>query len=251
MKLPNLHMLIKQKSRLLPRSLALVIFGELLIVFSTKVNLQYLLYSTARRCCLLHLIKQNCLLKTFLRTLILMTQVSLYLFCLLELIWNCIIFLYHQRWLKRSKSLVFQIVWTFHQWSLYLRMFGKTLLLHYRPVSLFSVVSKVLEKLVNNKIVDHLKKCGLFFISSVVLGLLDQLQIFSQLYLIELLGIFVRSYLSCSSWCIQGFWHGLASWSPQTLGLWCFRSDIWLYFYLFLVIGRFKWFWMVFTRISS
>ena len=122
---------------------------------------------------------------------------------------------------------------------------------NYHPVSLFSVVSKVLEKLVNNKIVDHLKKCGLFFISSVVLGLLDQLQIFSQLYLIELLGIFVRSYLSCSSWCIQGFWHGLASWSPQTLGLWCFRSDIWHYFYFFLVIGRFKWFWMVFTRISS
>ena len=42
------------------------------------------------RCCLLHLIKQNCLLKTFLRTRILMTQVSLYLFSLLELIWKCI-----------------------------------------------------------------------------------------------------------------------------------------------------------------
>ena len=35
---------------------------------------------------LLHLIKQNCLLKTFLRTLILMTRVSLYLFFLLQLI---------------------------------------------------------------------------------------------------------------------------------------------------------------------
>ena len=32
----------------------------------------------------------------------------------------------------------------------------------YRPVSLFSVVSKVFEKLVNNRIVDHLEKCGLF-----------------------------------------------------------------------------------------
>ena len=42
--------------------------------------------STAQRLCLLHLIKQNCLLKTFLRTLILMTQVSLYLLSLLELI---------------------------------------------------------------------------------------------------------------------------------------------------------------------
>ena len=30
------------------------------------------------------------------------------------------------------------------------------------PVSLLSVVSKVYEKLVNNRIVDHLGKCGLF-----------------------------------------------------------------------------------------
>ena len=33
---------------------------------------------------------------------------------------------------------------------------------NYYPVSLLSVVSKVFEKLVNNKIVDHLEKCGLF-----------------------------------------------------------------------------------------
>ena len=33
---------------------------------------------------------------------------------------------------------------------------------NYRPVSLLSVVSKVFEKLVNNRIVDHLDKCGLF-----------------------------------------------------------------------------------------
>ena len=52
-----------------------------------------LLYSTARRCCLLHLIKQNCLLKTFLGILILMIQVSPCMLSLLELIWNCIIFL--------------------------------------------------------------------------------------------------------------------------------------------------------------
>ena len=32
----------------------------------------------------------------------------------------------------------------------------------YRPVSLLSVVSKVFEKLVNNRIVDHVEKCGLF-----------------------------------------------------------------------------------------
>ena len=33
---------------------------------------------------------------------------------------------------------------------------------NYHPISLFSVVSKVFEKLVNNGIVDHLGKCGLF-----------------------------------------------------------------------------------------
>ena len=76
----------KKKSPLLPRNLTLLTSGELPTVFSTKVNLLYLFYSTAWQCCLLHLIKQNCLLKTFLRTLILMTQVSLYLLSLLELI---------------------------------------------------------------------------------------------------------------------------------------------------------------------
>ena len=33
---------------------------------------------------------------------------------------------------------------------------------NYRPVSLLSVVSKVFEKLGNNRTVDHLEKCGLF-----------------------------------------------------------------------------------------
>ena len=33
---------------------------------------------------------------------------------------------------------------------------------NYRPVSLLSVVSRVFEKFVNNRIVDHLEKCGLF-----------------------------------------------------------------------------------------
>ena len=52
-------------------------------------------------------------------------------------------------------------------------MLGKNLLLklppclfsfcvYHCPVSLLSVVSKVFEKLVNNRIVDHLEKCGLF-----------------------------------------------------------------------------------------
>ena len=33
---------------------------------------------------------------------------------------------------------------------------------NYCPVSIISVVSKVFEKLVNNRIADHLEKCGLF-----------------------------------------------------------------------------------------
>ena len=33
---------------------------------------------------------------------------------------------------------------------------------NYSPISLLSVVSKVFEKLINNRIVDHLEKCGFF-----------------------------------------------------------------------------------------
>ena len=44
-------------------------------------------------------------------------------------------------------------------------------------VSLLSVVSKV-KKHKNDRIVDHLEKCSLFLISNMILGLLNQLQIF-------------------------------------------------------------------------
>ena len=33
---------------------------------------------------------------------------------------------------------------------------------NYNPVNLLSVVTKIFEKLVNNRFVDHLEKCGLF-----------------------------------------------------------------------------------------
>ena len=46
--LPNFHMLIKQKSLSFLSNLPFRIFGEL--VFSTKLNLLYLLYSMAHRC---------------------------------------------------------------------------------------------------------------------------------------------------------------------------------------------------------
>ena len=61
---------------------------------------------------------------------------------------------------------------------------------NYCPVILLSVVSKVIEKFVNNrKLLITWRNVAFFLISNMVLGLLDQLQIFLQLYLIELLGL--------------------------------------------------------------
>ena len=71
---------------------------------------------------------------------------------------------------------------------------------NYRPVSLLSVVSKVFEKLVNNKIVDHLEKSGLFsdfqfgFRSSRSTADLSQ---------------------ACSTSCIQSFRQSLVCWSSS------------------------------------
>ena len=100
---------------------------------------------------------------------------------------------------------------------------------NYCPVSLLSVVSKVFEKLVNNGIVDHLEKCGLFLIFSIVLGLLDQLQIILQLNLIELLELLTGLGL-LELWhliyprLLTGF--GMLVFFTD-LVLWNFRSDIW------------------------
>ena len=69
-------------------------------------------------------------------------------------------------------------------------MLGKVLQLKkYHPVSLLSVVSKVFEKLVNDGITDHLERCGLCSNFHYGFGLLNQLQIFLQLYPVELLGL--------------------------------------------------------------
>ena len=66
---------------------------------------------------------------------------------------------------------------------------------NYRPVSLFSVVSKVL-------------------ISSMVLGLLDQLLILSQLYLIELRGLLTGLGL-LELWHLIWFLTGFTCWSSS------------------------------------
>ena len=195
-------MLIKQKSPLLPRNLALGTFGELLIVFSTKLNPLYLLYSTAQRCCLLHLTKQNCLLKTFLRTLILVTQVSLYQFSPSRMSLKLHNFFVTPKMFKKViinldlsktsgpdcvpvavqkncepelsyipaelfneclKESCFAGCWKISSVvPVYKNVGERSTAKNYHPVSLFSVVNKVFEKLVNNKIVVFLEKCGLF-----------------------------------------------------------------------------------------
>ena len=48
----------------------------------------------------------------------------------------------------------------------------------YCLVNLLFLISKIFEKLTNNRIVDHLQICGFYLISSMVLGLLNELQIF-------------------------------------------------------------------------
>ena len=84
-----------------------------------------------------------------------------------------------------------------------------------------------------------------FQISRMALGFLDQLQIFSQLYLIELLGPFNRS----------GAPRVVALIYPRLLtrfGMLVFFTDLslmeflvkYLVFLLFSVIDRLEWFWM-------
>ena len=58
---------------------------------------------------------------------------------------------------------------------------------NYSPVSLLSVVSKVFEKLANNRIINHLKKCDLFPFFQY--GFRSSWSTAEQLCLIELLGL--------------------------------------------------------------
>ena len=117
---------------------------------------------------------------------------------------------------------------------------------NYCPVSLLSVVSKVFEKLVNNRIVDHLENFGLFPVSGMVLCLLDHLQTFSQLYLIELLGLLTGLGL-------LKLWHLIYPRLLTGFDMLVFFTNLSLMecqvkylvlFLLFLVIIVFKWFWM-------
>ena len=195
-------MQIKQKSPSLPSNLALRTFGKFPVVFSTKVNLRYLLYSTAWRCCVLHLIKQNfveifsknsnldgagiSLLVFLSRTNLELHNISVIHKMVKEVITNldlsktsgsdCIpvvvvlkncehelSYILAELFNNCLKESCFPYCWKV---SLVVPVFKnvreRSTAKNYYPVSLLSVASKVIEKLVNNRVVDYLKKCGLF-----------------------------------------------------------------------------------------
>ena len=114
---------------------------------------------------------------------------------------------------------------------------------NYCPASLLSVVNKVFEKLVNNKPVDYLGKCGLFLIFCQVSDLLNQLQFFWQLYLIELLGLLIHLRTTWAvaldiSKAFNSFCPGLLC-KLNSYGIWGLKLAL---FCLFLVIDSLRWF---------
>ena len=86
----------------------------------------------------------------------------------------------------------------------------------------------------------------MFLISSMVLGLLDRLLIFSQLYLIELLGLLTgQGLLELWHWIYPRLLKGFGMLVFFTnLSLMEFQVRYLALFLLFLVIDNFEWFWM-------
>ena len=182
--------------------MALGTFGELLIVFSIKVNLLYFLYSTNQRCCLLASDKAKLFAKNFSkssnlddsgfslsvffsRTNLKLHSISITPKIVKEVITNldsskasspdCIpvvvlkncepelSYLLAKFFSDCLKESSFPDCWKVSSMFPVFKNVGeRSAARNYRPVSLLSVVSKVFEKLENNRIVDHLEKCGLF-----------------------------------------------------------------------------------------
>ena len=207
-------MLLKQRSPSLPRNLALGTFGELLIVFSTKVNClfngQEVLSSASDKAKLFakNFSKNSNLDDSGISLPIFPSRTNLKLYnisitpkmvekvtknldsskasgpdcvpvvvlknCELELSYTLVELL--NMCLEES---CFPDCWNVSSVVPVFKNVGeRSTAKKYRPVSLLSVVSKVFEKLVNNRIVDQLEKCDLFSDFQYVLCLLDQLQIF-------------------------------------------------------------------------
>ena len=201
LKLPNLHMLMKQNSPLLPRNLAIGAFGELLIAFSTKVNMLSPLFSSPEVLSS-GSDKEKFFVKNFsknsdpddlgisLPVFSSRTNLKLHNFsatpkmvkkvitnldsskasgpdCIPVIVLkNCepeLSYILAELFNICLKESCFPDCWKV---SLVVPVFKnvgeRSTAKNYRPVSLLSVVSKVFEKLVNNRIVDHLEKCGLF-----------------------------------------------------------------------------------------
>ena len=158
-------MLLKQKSSSLPRNLAFGTFGELQTVFSTKVNLLYLLYSMDLRCCLLHLITISITPKMVKKVIInLDSPKASGPDCIpVVVLKNCepeLSYILAKLFNKCLKESCFPDCWKVSLVVPVFKNVGERSTAK-NSLSLLSVVSKVFEKLVNNKIVDHLEKCGL------------------------------------------------------------------------------------------
>ena len=202
LKLPNLHMLIKQNSPSLPRNFAQD-FWQIANSVLTKVNLLCHLYSPVRRCCLLHLIKQNCFSENFSKNADLDDSgISLLVFpwrtnlklhnisvtpkkvkrvimnldfskasgtdCIpVVVLKNCepeLFYILAVLSNKCVKGSCFPDCWKVSSVVPVFQNVGeRAMAKNYRPDSLLSVVSKFFEKLVNSRFVGHLEKCGFFF----------------------------------------------------------------------------------------
>ena len=162
LKLQNLHMLIKQKSPSLTRNLALWTFGELLIVFSTKGNLLYLLYFNGPEVLSSESDKAKFFVENFSKNSSLddsgislsvfpsRTNMKLHNISVTPKMVKKIITVFDLS--KVSGPDCIPVV------VLKKRELGKRSTdKNYNPVSLLSVVSKIFEKLVNNMI-DHIRE---------------------------------------------------------------------------------------------
>ena len=148
-------MLIRQESLSLSRNLALGTFGELLIVFSSRTNLKLHNISVTPKMvkrvitnldsskesgpdCIPVVVLKNCEPELSHRL------TGLPNMCLIE-------YCFPDCWKVSSLVPVFKNVGE------------RSTAINYRPISLPSVISKVFEKLVTNRTVNHQEKCGLFF----------------------------------------------------------------------------------------
>ena len=130
------------------------------------------------------------------------------------------------------RSLVFQIVGRFHQWSLYLRMLGKGIHLKTNALLVFFLwLMKSFEDLVNNKIVEHLEKSGFF--SDFQYGFRSSRSTADLLTVVSdriarafnrpgTIAVALDIFKAFDRVWHAGLLHKLKSWN--------FRSDIWPYF---------------------